>query len=121
MDGGFDQVAHDLFDIAPDIADLGELGCLDLDEGGVGQLRQAAGDFRFAATGRADHQDVLGQNLFTHHPVKLQAPPAVAQRDCHRALGVFLADNETVQFRNDLPRTEIGHARILSKVMFSLV
>jgi hypothetical protein len=31
-DADLDEVAHDLFDIAPDIADLGELGRLDLEE-----------------------------------------------------------------------------------------
>jgi hypothetical protein len=36
-DGDLDQVAHDLLDVAADVADLGELGRLDLDEGRVGQ------------------------------------------------------------------------------------
>jgi hypothetical protein len=58
-----DQIAHDLLDIAADIADLGELGRLDLDEGRVGQLRQAAADLGLADAGRADHQDVLGRHL----------------------------------------------------------
>jgi hypothetical protein len=31
-DGGIDQIADDLFHVAADIADLGELGGLDLDE-----------------------------------------------------------------------------------------
>jgi hypothetical protein len=58
-----DQIAHDLLDIAADIADLGELGRLDLDEWRVGQLRQAAADLGLAAAGGADHQDVLGRHL----------------------------------------------------------
>jgi geranylgeranyl pyrophosphate synthase len=41
-DAGLDQVADDLLDVAADIADLGELGGLDLDERGLGQLGQAA-------------------------------------------------------------------------------
>ena len=32
------------------------------------------------------------------------AAPAVAQRDRHGALGVVLADDEAVEFRNDLAR-----------------
>ena len=38
-----DQVAGDLLDVAADIADLGELGRLDLDERRVGELAPAAG------------------------------------------------------------------------------
>ena len=33
VDGGFDQIADDLFDVAADIADLGELCRLDFDKG----------------------------------------------------------------------------------------
>ena len=36
-DGDLDQVADDLLDVAADIADLGELGRLDLDEGRAGE------------------------------------------------------------------------------------
>src|SRR5947208_820483 len=41
-DGDLDQVAHDLLDIASDIADLGELGRLDLQEGRARELGEAA-------------------------------------------------------------------------------
>jgi hypothetical protein len=41
-DGDLDQVADDLLDVAADIADLGELGRLDLDERRTGKARQAA-------------------------------------------------------------------------------
>src|SRR3546814_2909935 len=41
-----DQVARNLLDVAADIADLGELGCLDLDEGRVGELGEAARNLR---------------------------------------------------------------------------
>jgi hypothetical protein len=58
-----DEVAHDLLDVAADIADLGELGRLDLQEGRVGELGEAAGDLGLAAAGGADHQDVLGRDL----------------------------------------------------------
>ena len=37
-----DKIAHDLLDIAADVADLGELGRLDLDERRLGEPRQAA-------------------------------------------------------------------------------
>ncbi len=42
-DRGLDEIADDLLDVAADIADLGELGRLDLDEGRAGELGQAAG------------------------------------------------------------------------------
>src|SRR3546814_6814968 len=38
----FNEVARDLFDVAADIADLGEFGRLDLDERRVGELGEAA-------------------------------------------------------------------------------
>ena len=65
VDGGFHQVARDLLDVAADIAHFGELGGLDLEEGRVGELGQATRDLGLAAAGRADHQDVLGQNFLT--------------------------------------------------------
>ena len=52
LDRHVHQVADDGFDIATDIADLGELGRLDLDEGRIGQSCQAAGDLGFADPGR---------------------------------------------------------------------
>ena len=62
-DRDLDEVADDLLDIAADIADLGELGRLDLEERRLRELRQAARDLGLADAGRADHQDVLRQHL----------------------------------------------------------
>jgi hypothetical protein len=88
LDGHFDQVAHDGVHVLADIADLGELGGLDLDEGRIGQPRQAARDLGLADAGGADHQDVLGRDLAAQLLVDLLAAPAVAQRDGHGALGL---------------------------------
>ncbi|MNR06389.1 hypothetical protein D3C85_1224580 [compost metagenome] len=63
LDRGIGQVADDRLDITADITDFGELGRFDLDERGVGQFGQAAGDFGLADAGRADHQDVLGRDF----------------------------------------------------------
>src|SRR5690606_33436357 len=41
-DGDLDEIADDLLDVAADIADLGELGCLDLDEGRAREFCKAA-------------------------------------------------------------------------------
>ena len=101
-DAGLEQVAHDLVDVAADIADLGEFGGLDLDEGRAGELGEAARDLRLADAGRADHQDVLGQHLLAHLLVELLAPPAIAQGDGDGALGVALADDVAVELGDDL-------------------
>src|SRR5262249_54556800 len=108
-DGDLEQVAHDLLDVAPDIADLGELGGLDLDERRAGELGQAAGNLGLAHAGRADHQDVLGQDLLAQLLVELEPPPAVARRARPRALGVAVADDEAVEFRDDFAGGEVGH------------
>ena len=105
-DGDLDQVADDLLDVAADVADLGELGRLDLEEGRLRQARQAAGDLGLADAGRPDHQDVLGQDLLAQLLGQLLAPPAVAQGDGDGALGVVLADDEAVQLGDDLARRE---------------
>ena len=97
----FGQVAGDLLDVAADIADLGELGRLDLDERRVGQLRQPAADLGLAATGRADHQDVLGRHLVAQLGAEPLAPPAIAQRHGDRALGLGLADDVLVERGDD--------------------
>ena len=41
---------------------------------------------------------------------ELLPAPAIAQRDGDGALGVGLADNETVEFGDDFARSEEGHA-----------
>ena len=109
-DGDLDEVAHDLLDVAADIADLGELGGLDLEERRAGELRQAARDLGLADAGRADHQDVLRQHFFAQLVVELQPAPAIAQRDGDGALGVVLADDEAVEFGDDFARGEVGHS-----------
>ena len=114
QDRGIDQVADDLFDVTTDIADLGKFGGFDLEEGGLGQLGQTAGDFGFADAGGADHQDVLGIDLVAQIIVQLLAPPAVAQGDGHGALGVLLADDETVELRDNLAGGQVGHLHILN-------
>ena len=108
-DADLDQVAHDLLDVAADIADLGELGRLDLEERRAGEPRQPARDLGLADAGRADHQDVLRQHLLAQLVVELEPPPAVAQRDRDGALGVVLADDEAVELGDDFAGGEVGH------------
>ena len=103
-DAGLHQVAGDALDVAPDIADLGELGRLHLQERRLRQPRQPARDLGLADAGGADHQDVLRHHLLAHRLRQLLPAPAVAQRDGDRALGVVLADDEAVELRYDLAR-----------------
>ena len=63
VDRDLDQVADDGLDVPPDVADLGELGRLDLDEGCVDDLGDAPRDLRLADAGRPDHEDVLRLDL----------------------------------------------------------
>ena len=108
-DRDLDKIAHDLLDIAADIADLGELGRLHLDERRAGEPGEPPCDLGLSDPGRPDHQDVLWQHLLAQPVIKLQPPPAVAQRDGHRALGLGLADDETVEFGNDFAGREVCH------------
>ena len=108
-DADFDEVAHDLLDVAPDIADFGELGRFDLQERGAGELGETARNLGLAAARRADHQDVLRQHLFAHRPFELEPPPAVAQSDRDRPLGVVLPDDVAIEFGDDLTRRKAAH------------
>ena len=121
MDRDLDQVAHDLLHVAADVADLGELGRLDLDERRLGEAREAARDLSLADAGGADHQDVLGQHLLAQIVRQLLAPPAVAERDGDGALGVVLADDEAVELGDDLAGAEAGHGSIFSNTISVLV
>ncbi len=128
-----DQVAHHRLDVAPDVAHLGELGCLHLEERRLREARQAPRDLRLADARRPDHQDVLRRHLLRHLRRQLLPAHAVAQGDRDRALRVVLADDVLVQLRDDLARRERfggrgqrlrqvdGHAQSSSIVMFALV
>src|SRR3954453_23774869 len=72
------EIAHDLLDVAADIADLGELRGFDLEERRARELGEAAGNLRLAAAGGSDHQDVLRQDFLTHRSGELLPAPAVA-------------------------------------------
>ena len=119
----FHQIAGNLFDIAADIANLGELGRFHLHERRIGQPGQTAADLGLAAAGRPDHQDVLGRDFIAQFRAQPLATPPVAQRHSHRALGVLLADDVFVQRAdNRLGGQGIGHEdQISSRVTRSLV
>src|SRR5580692_2884723 len=120
-DGDFDEVAHDLLDVAADIADFGEFRRLDLEERRAGELGEAAGNLGLADAGGPDHQNILRLHFLAQALVELQPAPAVTQRDRHRALGIALADDEAVEFGNDLAGGKVGHACNVSMVTLRLV
>ncbi len=113
-DGGLHQIADDGFHVAAHIADLGELGGLDLDEGRVHQLGQAAGDFGLAHARRADHENVLRSDLFADVLRQLRAAIAVAQRHGDGALRLVLADDKAVKLPDDFARGKLNHGCLLS-------
>ena len=109
LDRDLDQVADDRVDVAADVADLGELGRLDLDERRVGEPREPARDLGLAHAGRPDHQDVLRRDLLAQRLGHLLPPPAVAQRDRHRALRGVLPDDVLVELGDDLGGSHVRH------------
>jgi hypothetical protein len=112
LDRDLDQVAHDRVDVAADVADLGELAGLDLEERRAREPGEPAGDLGLADAGRADHDDVLGRDLVAQIALDLLAAPPVAHRHGHRALGVALADHVAVELLDDLAG---GQLRVVGK------
>ena len=88
-DRGFGEIADHRLDVAPDVADLGVLRRLDLDERRTGERCEAPRDLGLADAGRSDHQDVLRDDLAAQLFRQLFATVAVAQRDRDRALGAW--------------------------------
>ena len=104
VDGDLHQVADHGLHVASHVADLGELRRLHLHEGRVGQLGQPAGDLGLAHAGGADHDDVLGDDLFGEFGRELLAAHAIAQGDGDGALGLVLPDDILVELAHDLAR-----------------
>src|SRR5262249_32770730 len=63
VDAQLDEIADHRLDIAPDVADLGELRRFDLDERRLREARKPPRDLGLADAGRADHQDVLRRDV----------------------------------------------------------
>src|SRR5690606_31057204 len=85
LDGDVHEIPDDAVDLAANVADLGELGCLDLDERRAREPREPTRNLGLADAGRADHQDVLRRDLAAQWLVHLHAAPAVPQRDGDRS------------------------------------
>ena len=115
-DSGLDEVADHAFDVAADVADLGELGGFDLDEGSADEAGQAAGDLGLADAGGADHEDVLGHDLGAQLGRKLLSAPAVTDGDGDSAFGGILSHDIAVELGDDLSGGQLGHVRKLLAV-----
>ena len=102
------EIADHRLDVAADVADLGVLRRLDLDERRAGERGQAARDLGLPHAGRSDHQDVLRGDLFADGLGQPLATVAVAHRDGNGALGVGLADDVAVERSDDLARGELS-------------
>ena len=113
VDGDLDQVADHGFDIATDVADLGKLAGLDLEEGRVGQLGQAAGDLGFADARGSDHDDVLGHDVIGDVGRQLLAALAIAQGYGDGALGGLLSNDVFIELGDDLARGEFVEREVL--------
>ena len=103
-DGGLDEVANHAFNIAPVVADFGILGGLNLDEGGLHDAGQTAGDFGFADAGGADHDDIFGGHIAANLGFELRPAPTITESDSDGTLGVGLANDVAVEFFNNLAR-----------------
>ncbi len=106
------EVANHGLDVAADVADLRELRGFDLEKWRLREPRQAPGDFRLADARRADHQDVLGRDLFRQLRCELLAPQAVAKRDRDGPFCGRLTNNVLVELANDLPGRQRARGRL---------
>src|SRR5215467_14286542 len=122
VDRQLGQVADHRLDVATDVADLRVLGGLDLQERCLRELRQPARHLGLPDAGGPDHDDVLRRDFVAQLGRKVLPSPPVAQRDRHRALGLLLADDVTIELGDDLRGRE-GEVRVhsTSTVKWSLV
>ena len=97
VDGELGQVADHRLHVPADVADLGVLRGLDLDERGLGEPGEPPGDLRLPDARRPDHDDVLRRHLVPELRREVLAPPAVPERDGDRPLRPALPDHVAVE------------------------
>ena len=107
VDCDLNQVADHGLHVAPDVPDFREFRGLHLHERRVRELRQPPGDLGFPNARRADHDDVLRNDLFGQVRRELLPAHAVAQCNGDRPLGRVLPDHVLVEFRHDLARRQL--------------
>ena len=119
---GIDEIPDDRLDIATHVANLGELRGFDLDERRLGELGETARHLGLADARGSDHDDVLRGDLVAQLFRDLLSPPAISQRNRHRALGFVLPDDVPVEFGDNLPgRKRLKLHGSVTTLMLSLV
>src|SRR6185437_11947320 len=104
VDRALDEIAHHRLDVAADVADLGELGGLDLYERRAGELGETPRDLGLADAGRPDEDDVVGRDLLADRLGRALAAPPVAEGDGDGLLRLGLADDVAIELGGDLAR-----------------
>src|SRR5690606_28942921 len=85
------------------------------------QLGQPPRDLGLPDAGRPHHDDVLGRDLVAQLALDPLAPPAVAQRDRDRALGLLLPDDVAVELAHDRGGREAGDLSFVHQPNSSMV
>src|SRR5262249_38271316 len=111
------QVANHVLDIAADVAGLGKLGGVRLDEGHADQFRDAADEIRFADAGGAEKNYVLfgvmwGFAAFQSEP---DVMIMVAERNAEDLLALILFDDKAVQILLHVARLVTEFKRFTSR------
>ncbi len=103
--GRLDQLQEDVLDVLADVAGFGERCRVGDRERHVQDARERLSKMRLAAPGRAEQQDVrLLQLDVAFLGPHLNALVVVVDRDCERALRLFLRDDVLVESAVDLGR-----------------
>jgi hypothetical protein len=101
IDGDLHEIAHHGLHVFADVADFRVFRRLHLYERGIGETGKAPGNLRLPHARGSDHQNILRVDLVAQLGADVLATPAVSQRDGHRALGIVLPDDVSVELTHD--------------------
>ncbi|MDT4872728.1 hypothetical protein FQZ97_1079290 [compost metagenome] len=107
VDALFHQVTHHAFHIPAHVAHLGKFGSFHFGERGFGYFGQPAGYFCFTHSRRADHQDIIGNDLLLYFGGGVHPSPAIPEGDGYIFFGIRLSDDVFVQLSHNLTRSKI--------------
>lgn len=103
------EVPHHAVDVSSDVADFGEFGGFDFDEGCCCEFGEASCYFGFSDACGADHEYVFGDDFVAHLFGEELSSPSVSECDGDGAFGVCLSDDVFVEFLYDLLWCEVEH------------